>query len=293
MWYLIVAIAVCVAALGLYTIAGFIRGPVPFGQVHRYIKNAWATPKEVAGLLLREPEVDLSVVVPAYNEAQRIHPMLDEAFAYLEKRKKPFTYEVIIVDDGSSDGTYDAIPTTNNNVRRIELTQNMGKGFAVRVGCLAARGKSVLMVDADGATKFDDLDRLEKKEADCVFGSRNHLQEKAMATRAWYRNVLMVTFHFFVSLIVGTSIRDTQCGFKLFKRNCAQRIFPSLHINRWAFDIELVVLSQHLNFTVEEVAVNWHEVAGSKLNIAVAMFQMFRDMCAIKLLYTLHIWKPA
>eukprot|EP00397_Hematodinium_sp_SG-2012_P040281 GEMP01044104.1.p1 GENE.GEMP01044104.1~~GEMP01044104.1.p1 ORF type:complete len:294 (+),score=60.51 GEMP01044104.1:153-1034(+) len=293
MLYVVLAIALLLGAVAFHTIIGFISGPVPFDRVFHYVKRAWASPQEVTSTLLKEAEVDLSVVVPAYNEAERIHPMLDEALVYLENRKKPFTYEVIVVDDGSSDGTYDTISTKNPNIRRIELSQNMGKGFAVKVGVLAARGRKILMVDADGATKFEDLDRLELKTTDCVFGSRSHLQDEALAKRAWYRNILMIAFHLVVSFIVGTSIRDTQCGFKLFKRPCAQRLFPSLHINRWAFDIELVVLSQHLSFTVDEVPVNWHEVPGSKLNIIVALFQMLRDIIAIKLLYTLKVWHPA
>lgn len=267
-------------------------------NIGSYVKRIswWEATKisDACKLLLGKEEVTLSVVIPAFNEEERIGPMLEETLSFLDSRPKPFSYEIIVVDDGSSDKTYETVTSMKKpHIRNVELARNMGKGFAVRVGTLAARGELILMVDADGATKFSDLTRLEEKLAvsDVVFGSRSHLQDEAVAHRKWYRNLLMFLFHFLVSIIVGTKIRDTQCGFKLFKRQAAQRIFPSLHIARWAFDIEIVVLAQNLSLTVEEVAVNWHEVDGSKLNVLQASIEMVRDILAIKLMYGLKIWR--
>jgi len=278
-----------------------IRGAVDLGCIGSYIKRvSWApdsasASRDACKLLLQKEEVTLSVVVPAYNEEDRIRPMLEETLSFLESRPKPFSYEVIVVDDGSSDKTYETVMSMKRPlIRYVQLKRNMGKGFAVKVGTLAARGELILMVDADAATKFSDLTRLEEKlsKSDIVFGSRSHLQDEAIATRAWYRNLLMVIFHFLVSIVVQTKIRDTQCGFKLFRRKAAQCIFPSLHIARWAFDIEIVVLAQNLSLTVEEVAVNWHEVDGSKLNVLQASLEMVRDILAIKFMYGLKIWRP-
>ncbi|CAK9071684.1 unnamed protein product [Durusdinium trenchii] len=192
------------------------------------------SPGELVPAPWKAPEVVLSVVVPAYNEEYRLPQMLDETLAYLESRggATSFSYEVIVVDDGSSDGTYAAALSTSRDaslqhgeVRIIKLLVNRGKGFAVRAGMLAARGQLLLMADADGATSIRDLERLEralgpKEDAPQIaFGSRHHLREEALTKRAWYRNVLMVGFHFAVWILVGGSVKDTQCGFKLFKAN--------------------------------------------------------------------------
>lgn len=287
-----------------YVFAPLFKVPVSLAGVGAYVMRVegWsseAPPTEATKALFGDAKVTLSVVIPAYNEEERIRPMLDEAIQFLQSRPQPFSYEIIIVDDGSKDKTYEAVLADGGlderRIRYVQLKQNMGKGFAVKVGVLVATGELILMVDADGATKFSDLTSLEEKleVSDCVFGSRAHLQDEALAKRAWYRNLLMVIFHCFVSFIVGTHIRDTQCGFKLYKRQCAQRIFPSLHIARWAFDIELVVLAEYLSFKTEEVSVNWHEVDGSKLNVAEASIQMVRDIFAIRLLYALKYWRPA
>ena len=149
------------------------------------------------------------------------------------------------------------------------------------------------MVDADGATRFADFENLEKasRSFQVVFGSRHHLQDgEAVAKRNLLRNVLMHCFHFLVNLIVGTSVKDTQCGFKLFSRDSARLLFPGLHLKRWAFDIELVVLCRILNLEISEVPVNWTEIAGSKLNIISSSIQMLRDMAAVRLFYFLGLW---
>jgi len=303
-YFIILVVLLALYAYHKLVFAPLLKGLVEFTKIGTYVKRVLSVDakeekaekiSELCRALLRKDEVKLSVIVPAYNEEDRIRPMLAETLLFLDSRPKPFSYEVIVVDDGSSDKTYAVVEAMKRReIRYVELKRNMGKGFAVRVGALAARGELILMVDADGATKFSDFSRLEEKLAasDMVFGSRAHLQDDAVAQRAWYRNLLMRVFHVVVATIVGTQIRDTQCGFKLFKRHTAQRIFPSLHIARWAFDIELVVLAQYLSLTVEEVAVNWHEVDGSKLNVFQASLEMVRDIVAIKLMYGLRIWQP-
>ncbi|CAJ1344415.1 unnamed protein product [Effrenium voratum] len=264
------------------------------------------SPGELVPPQWKAPEVALSIVVPAYNEEYRIPQMLDETLSYLESRGAEFSYEVIVVDDGSEDNTYAAALSTSRDaslrhgeVRVIQLLYNRGKGFAVRAGMLAARGQLLLMADADGATGIRDLERLEralgpKDEAPQIaFGSRHHLREEALAKRAWYRNVLMVGFHCAVWLLVGGTVKDTQCGFKLFKAKVGKRIFSSLHLYRWAFDIEVLILSHFFRAGLVEVPVTWVEMPGSKLNLLTGALTMLRDMALVQALYAFGIWQPS
>jgi dolichyl-phosphate beta-glucosyltransferase len=257
--------------------------------------------------LFDKPTKYLSLIVPAYNEELRMEGMLNEALKYLLEREKDasFTFEIIIVDDGSKDATAKVAMEyvkkySSDVVRLMKLSANQGKGGAVQQGMLHARGKYLLMVDSDGATRIEDLiqleDRLKLVEKDglgIAVGSRAQYEKKALAERAWYRNILMIGFHFLVSTLCVRGIRDTQCGFKLFSRRAAQYIFPNQHLRRWSFDVELLYLAQHspIPISIEEVPVRWMEIDGSKLNVATATLQMGRDLFVIRLCYLLGFWR--
>uniref|UniRef100_A0A3B1IF68 dolichyl-phosphate beta-glucosyltransferase n=1 Tax=Astyanax mexicanus TaxID=7994 RepID=A0A3B1IF68_ASTMX len=251
---------------------------------------------------------ELSVVVPSYNEESRLPVMMEEAMQYLEKRQKKsssFTYEVVIVDDGSKDKTTEvALGYTKkygaDKVRVLTLQKNRGKGGAVRMGTLSSRGRLILMADADGATKFEDLEKVEaglenispKPENMAIAcGSRAHLEQESVAQRSFFRTVLMYGFHFLVWFFCVKGIKDTQCGFKLFTREAALRTFSSLHVERWAFDVELLYVAQCLQIPIAEVAVNWTEIEGSKLVPFWSWLQMGRDLVFIRLRYITGAWK--
>lgn len=255
-----------------------------------------------------DPTVYMSLVVPAYKEEERLPKMMDETMEYLEKRQKQqpsFTYEVIIVNDGSTDRTSEeALKYVTkygaDKVRLLEFTKNRGKGGAIRIGCLSARGERILMVDADGATEITDIENLEKamdgiakdySVPAVVVGSRAHLQEEAVAERSFFRNILMYGFHLLVYVLCVRGIKDTQCGFKLFTRPAAARLFNALHIDRWAFDVELLYIAQQLKMPIDEVAVNWQEIEGSKLVPFWSWLQMGRDLLFIRMRYTFGLWK--
>ncbi|XP_022091612.1 dolichyl-phosphate beta-glucosyltransferase-like [Acanthaster planci] len=255
-----------------------------------------------------ESSLDLSVIVPSYNEELRLPVMLDEAIDFLENKQRgneTFTYEVIVVDDGSKDSTTKVALEYSKKygterVRVLTLAKNRGKGGAVRLGMLSARGKRVLFADADGATKFADLEKLEeslqeinpkKDNMAIVCGSRAHLQEESVAERSLFRTVLMYGFHFLVWFLCVRGVRDTQCGFKLMTRETAARLFTSLHVNRWAFDVELLYLAQALKIPITEVAVNWHEIDGSKMVPIFSWLQMGKDLLLIRLRYMLGVWR--
>ncbi|GAB6022815.1 dolichyl-phosphate beta-glucosyltransferase [Chamberlinius hualienensis] len=253
----------------------------------------------------------LSVIVPAYNEEKRLPPMLDECLDYLENRTKidpSFTYEVIVVDDGSSDKTTTvALKYCDkygvDKLRVLTLFKNRGKGGAVRMGMTRSRGCLLLFADADGATKFSDLDKLEDSLEACIgtndpekslaiiVGSRAHLEEEAIASRSAFRTFLMHGFHFLVWLLCVRSIRDTQCGFKLLTREAARVCFSNLHINRWAFDVELLYIAEHLKMKLKEVAVVWTEIEGSKIIPFWSWLQMGKDLMLLWLRYQIGAWK--
>lgn len=246
--------------------------------------------------------LELSVIVPAYNEETRLPVMLDECLAFLEGRKK--SYEVIIVDDGSKDVTTEVAQGyvtkySSEKVRVLKLVQNKGKGGAVRMGMLRARGRTLLFADADGATKFADIVKLEEelqkiKSPDnfgIVCGSRAHLEEESVATRTLFRTILMYGFHCCVWVFAVKKIRDTQCGFKLLTRPAARIVFRALHIERWAFDVEMLKIAEMLSIPVSEVAVRWTEIDGSKLNPVSAAIEMFRDIFLLWLRYAVGAWR--
>jgi dolichyl-phosphate beta-glucosyltransferase len=258
-------------------------------------------------------KVSLSVIVPAYNEEQRLPVMLDEAIAYLEKRceqspaHRKFTYEIIVVDDGSSDKTSQVAlgysdKYTTDKVRLMKLEKNRGKGGAVQLGVLASRGQLILFADADGATTFSEVQKLEAHLMDrdgnplpCfnsmfAIGSRAHLEQEAIATRSKFRTLLMHGFHFVVWFAAVRTVRDTQCGFKLFPRDVALLLFSWTHIQRWAFDVELLHLAERLGLRIHEVCVQWTEVAGSKIVPVFSWLQMGRDVLSISFMYLIGAW---
>ncbi|KAK6317612.1 hypothetical protein J4Q44_G00130120 [Coregonus suidteri] len=200
---------------------------------------------------LHDPSsLEMSVVVPAYNEELRMPVMMEEALEYLENRRKQqplFTYEVIVVNDGSKDKTTEvALQYTRqfgaDKVRVLTLVKNRGKGGAVRM-------------------------------------------------RSLFRTFLMYGFHFLVWFFCVRGIKDTQCGFKLFTREAALKTFSSLHVERWAFDVELLYIAQCFKIPVAEVAVNWTEIEGSKLVPVWSWLQMGRDLLFIRLRYITGAWK--
>ncbi|KAL9679238.1 hypothetical protein QQ045_017094 [Rhodiola kirilowii] len=265
----------------------------------------------------------LSLIVPAYNEEYRLPGALDETINYLRKRAskdKEFSYEVIIVDDGSTDGTkrvaFDYVRKyTIDSVRVILLGKNYGKGEAIRKGMLHSRGELLLMLDADGATKVDDLEKLENQihavarkgyQFDgldtngsslrisdipiAAFGSRAHLEQKALACRKWYRNFLMKGFHIVVLLAAGPGIRDTQCGFKMFTRSSGRKLFTNIRLKRWCFDVELVYLCKSFRIPISEISVNWSEIPGSKVN-PLSIPNMLWELALMTVGYRSGMWR--
>ncbi|XP_069131347.1 dolichyl-phosphate beta-glucosyltransferase-like isoform X2 [Argopecten irradians] len=254
------------------------------------------------------PSVDLTVVVPAYNEEERLPAMMNEAIDYLEERQKmtpSFSYEILVVDDGSKDKTTATGHLYSSKygvdkVRVLTLEKNRGKGGAVRLGMFSARGKLLLFADADGASQFKDYRKLETEmlkinknsnNLAVVCGSRAHLEKDAIAERSLFRTFLMKGFHFLVWFLCVRGIKDTQCGFKLLTRDAAIVLFSNLHVERWAFDVEMLYLAQCFNMRISEVAITWQEIEGSKMVPVWSWLQMGKDLLLIRLRYVIGAWK--
>ncbi|KAM6178904.1 dolichyl-phosphate beta-glucosyltransferase [Rhynchocyon petersi] len=308
---LVLGAALAAVALILISFVAFITA-VKTPHLHQHDNEKFFLndrgQKETLPSILDPPTKQLSVVVPSYNEEKRLPVMMDEALNYLEKRQKQdttFTYEVIVVDDGSKDKTSQVAfqycqKYGSDKVRVITLVKNRGKGGAIRMGVFSSRGRKILMADADGATKFSDLEKLEKGLDDLqpwpdnmaiACGSRAHLEKESIAQRSYFRTFLMYGFHFLVWFLCVKGIRDTQCGFKLFTREAASWTFSSLHIERWAFDVELLYIAQFFKIPVAEVAVNWTEIEGSKLVPFWSWLQMGKDLLFIRLRYLTGAWR--
>ncbi|KAM7494905.1 hypothetical protein LguiB_029514 [Lonicera macranthoides] len=314
-------------ALGLLAAIAFETFRRRFNHAHLEAHPIFEDPnslKQVSCPYIFDPaEKYMSLIIPAFNEEHRLPGALDETMNYLQQRAakhQSFSYEVIIVDDGSADETkrvaFNFVRKYSvDKVRVILLGRNYGKGEAIRKGMLHSRGELLLMLDADGATKVDDLEKLENeilavanKERHfgdsgssgsslpmsdipvVAFGSRAHLEEKALATRKWYRNFLMKGFHIVVLLAAGPGIRDTQCGFKMFTRAAARKLFTNIRLKRWCFDVELVYLCKWFRIPIKEISVKWSEIPGSKVN-PLSIPNMLWEMALMSLGYRAGIWK--
>lgn len=236
---------------------------------------------------MRQPDVSVSVIVPAYNEEQRIAPTLLALDRHLAG--SPHSYEILVVDDGSSDGTVELVrrlAADHPALRVLATRPNRGKGHAVRAGMLAARGKVRVMCDADGSIAPSQLaavvDPVVAGEADIAIGSRYAGGAQVRAPqpgwrRAWSRLVNRVVQH---SLVPG--VRDTQCGFKAFTAETAVAVFQRCRIDGWAFDLEALALAGRLGLRVLEVGIVWKDDDRSRVRPVRDFIRVVREWMAIR-----------
>jgi dolichyl-phosphate beta-glucosyltransferase len=206
-------------------------------------------------------EPGLSIVVPAYDEAERLPASLEAAAAYLAARKEPLQTEFIVVDDGSTDRTKER---AEESARRLGLDlqvirslENRGKGHAVRTGALAARGRLVLVSDADFSTPLSEWEKLAGAGVPVAIGSRAVDPSLVMKRQPLARQTMGRLFNRFVRLLALPGIGDTQCGFKLFSNGAAKEIFSRTRVDRFAYDVEALLLARRLGFPIAEVPVVW------------------------------------
>lgn len=259
-------------------------------------------PPRTTPLKATDHTLALTVVVPCYNETARLGKMLEEAVEYLEEHYKG-DYEIVIVDDGSKDGTDEfalaeasRLGLPPHVLKVVKLSSNRGKGGAVTHGILHGSGKYLLFADADGASKFSDAGKLaaslqQQHGPAIALGSRAHMvNTDAVVKRSFVRNFLMFGLHTLVYVFGIRHIQDTQCGFKMFNRESVRMIFPHMHTERWIFDVEILLLAELQGVHMAEIPVSWQEVDGSKVDLAKDSIQMAIDLVVTRMAYMMGIY---
>jgi dolichyl-phosphate beta-glucosyltransferase len=234
-------------------------------------------------------EIELSIVIPAYNEQERLPRTVLKTIRWCAARS--LNFELIIVDDGSRDNTLAIarlFEESNTRVRTLACP-HMGKGAAVRTGILDAKGQFVLFMDADAATPLDEIPKLLTAiEAgnDLAIGSRAaHSAGEVEVRTPLYRRLIGRTFAFFVNLFAFQGIADTQCGFKMFRRETARAIFSRQKTPGFAFDVEILLIARRSSLRIAEIPVNWVSQPGSKVNLVADSIRMLWDISRLRWLH--------
>lgn len=211
-----------------------------------------------------QPDIHLSVIIPAYNEAHRLPETLRRFQQHLAK--KTFDYEILVVLDGPTDGTREVLQKAAsevNNLKIVDRAVNRGKGYAVREGMLKASGRVRLFSDADNSTDiahFDKMQPLFEQGYDVVICSR-HPKDAAGAgqvvPQVWYKRLFGKLGNLFIQLVVVRGVWDTQCGFKAFRDHAAEKIFSRAVVDGWGFDIEVLALARALNYRIGIIPARW------------------------------------
>lgn len=229
----------------------------------------------------------LSIIIPAYNEQQRLPATLARIAAWLETKPLDFV-EIIVVNDGSSDRTAEVVreaAARDLRIRLLENPGNRGKGYAVRHGMQKAQGEWVLFTDADLSAPIEDLDRLEaaveRESADGAIGSRALDRSLVLKHQSAMRELSGRLFNLCMRLITGLPYRDTQCGFKLFRRDVAQCVAARQRSDGFGFDVEILFIARRHGFRILEVPVRWANVEGSKVSLAKGL-AAFLDLVRVR-----------
>jgi dolichyl-phosphate beta-glucosyltransferase len=228
---------------------------------------------------------DLSIVIPAFNELRRLPATLRKIYAWLDA--KGLRAEVLVVDDGSNDGMPDAVRKefgAREGFAVLSYGGNRGKGMAVRHGFLHATGDRVLMTDADLSTPIEELEKLElamaERRADVAIGSRA-LGQVVVAQRG-VRSFAGKIFNKLMRGILFLPFHDTQCGFKLFRREACRPVFEAMRVERFSFDVEMIFLALRAGLVVVEVPVRWYNDPETKVRFLRDSSRMFADVCRIR-----------
>lgn len=213
--------------------------------------------------------IELSLIIPAFNEAKRIAPTLITYSQYLDKTA--YNYEIIVANDGSNDNTVEVVKKLQNSIPQIKILnceQNKGKGQAVRLGMLVATGEIRLFADADGATPIEELEKLiapiRSNQVKITIGSRYLDKSHIEKSQPLYRRVWSRTANYFVQRLLLPGIVDPNCGFKAFDGQTAQFLFSQCIINEWSFDLEVLGLAKKHQLSILQVPVKWIHDEASK-----------------------------
>jgi len=224
----------------------------------------------------------LSVVIPIYNEEKKIRKNLQIIKEYLDQQS--FSYEIIAVNDGSTDNTKKEIEKSEVKVILLNNDKNRGKGFSVKKAMLTAKGENVIFFDADLATPITELPKLlnplKNNDTEIVIGSR--AIGKKDVERSWWRAFFGLGFRLLKSLILGIKIFDSQCGFKGFKKEVIKPIFEKQTVDGWSFDVEILLIASNLNYRILEVPISWTEQDETKTKLWRDIPAMFCELIKIR-----------
>ncbi|MGA2193285.1 MAG: dolichyl-phosphate beta-glucosyltransferase [Nitrospirota bacterium] len=230
--------------------------------------------------------IELSVVIPAYNEENRILPTIKKIHEYLKTKKVEF--ELLVVDDGSTDRTVEIARGATAFLPSLSVMENgvnRGKGYSVRNGFLNTRGKFVLFSDADLSTPIEELDKFlaeAERGADVVIGSRAMSCSHILRRQPLHRVLMGKAFNRLVRAFAVKGISDTQCGFKLLRRSACEGIIRAQRIDGFAYDVELLFLASRNRLRTKEVPVTWANSPASKVRVLEDSFKMFLDVIRIR-----------
>ena len=230
----------------------------------------------------------LSVIIPAYNEEKRLAKTLNSINDYLSKQN--YDSEILVVDNGSTDGTAGIVRMLEGRIKGLKLIEGSsseGKGFAVKKGMLEAKGDYRVFTDADNSTSIDQVEKMWPefdKGFDAVIGSRDVKGAILNPSQPWLRRVILGNgFKLYRKIIIGLwGIEDTQCGFKGFKKEAAEKIFQKSKISGWTFDVEVLILARQMGYKIKEIPINWVNDPNSKVKIG-SIIEMAIGLLKLKL----------
>jgi dolichyl-phosphate beta-glucosyltransferase len=234
----------------------------------------------------------ISFIIPLYNEEKRLNKSLETLYDFFSKFN--YDYEIIFVDDGSSDNSYTTIldfikKNKLHNYKIYKIKKNFGKGYAVKYGILNCDKNSDLyfFMDTDLSTPLNEINRFinyynKNNNINILIGSRGLTESKIVKRQVFYRMFMGKIFNKLLKVIVGTKFTDTQCGFKMFDKSSKNMIFPKLKINRFAFDAEIIYLADKFKLIVKDLPVTWINSENSKVNIIKDSYKMLKDLFKIK-----------
>ena len=236
---------------------------------------------------MAKDNVFLSIVIPAYNEERRIVSTIESVAAHCARLGRP--WELIVVNDGSRDKTAMLVRqlARKTPIVFVDNRENRGKGAAVNQGMRIARGEIALFMDADGATKIQEADKmlpLFEQGMDVVIGSRRMPGARIVKKQPWVREIGGMVFGLTVYALFGLPFTDTQAGFKAFSKEARELIFNAQQTFAWAFDVELLVLARRFGLRMTEVPIVWEDQRESRVK-PLGMFKAFLDLARLKLLY--------
>ena len=228
--------------------------------------------------------IRITIVIPVYNEEHRISSFLASVIGYLQK--KAFSYEMVFVDDGSTDKTVATIKQILDKelpgrFKVVQLPVNAGKGAAIRKGMLEANGEYVFFLDADGSTSIEEIDRFIPSftnDVDIYIAQRT-LKQKAPFKRKFFGYGYII----FANLLLGLDVKDITCGFKCYRKRCIQTIFSRQRLNNWSFDAENIFTARKHGYRIREIQVKWEHTPGSKVKVFKNVIVCGLDLIRIRL----------